>query len=203
MERTNKNSSNGAAQWQPQLDQKYVIGFGKGVRVGNFRLYKLNASVGSKEHVPALVVASLSQAWKVQIPSTLNMYGFIEMLYRTYVDGNEQPINIVLSNLMNATTMPDARYHRLINDLASIWADPNMTIEKDGAKVSVPDAIANDVRWVWEEVLSDYAKQKELDDTEEAQRQLGKDETFHAMVDEMEKSRKEGKKSEKDDALKK
>ena len=43
------------------------IGFGKGVRVGNFRLYKIRKGVGSKETVEALVVSSLNQSWSVTI----------------------------------------------------------------------------------------------------------------------------------------
>lgn len=168
-----------------KTDAKYEIGFGKGVRVGNFRLYKLRASVGAKQHLDSIVITDLSQGWKVQIPSTMNNYLLIQDAYKLYVDGNEEPLRIMIDNLWFTTTMPDARLHRLLMDLSVIWSNPDFVVEKDGAKTPLPDAIANDVRWVWEDVLNQYEADKEAEEQSPDEKQLARDETFHKMLDEL------------------
>ena len=49
------------------VSQEPKITFGKGVRVGNFRLYKIRKGVGSKETIEALTIASLDQTWSITI----------------------------------------------------------------------------------------------------------------------------------------
>ena len=94
--------------------QEPKITFGKGVRVGNFRLYKIRKAVGSKETVEAIVVSSFSQAWSVTIPSTLPIYTMIEDAYSTYMKGDERMLNMLLANFQNATLTPRADYHYLL-----------------------------------------------------------------------------------------
>ena len=48
------------------------IGFGKGVRVGNFRLYKIRKGVGSKETIEALTIGFIGpNLERITIPSTM------------------------------------------------------------------------------------------------------------------------------------
>ena len=104
--------------------QEPKITFCKGVRMGNFRLYKIRKAVGSKETVEAIVVSSFSQAWSVTIPSTLPIYTMIEDAYSTYMKGDERMLNMLLANFQNATLTPRADYHYLVNCIAQIFADP-------------------------------------------------------------------------------
>lgn len=175
----------------PETDPKYKIGFGKGVRVGNFRLYKIRASVGAKQHVDAIIAASLNQTWKVQIPSTTPMFAWIELLYKDYVDGKQDGLNMVLSNMMNASLTPRADYHYLMNCIAQIFADPNGKFKKDGKEYTFIEAVCNDVRWIGEKLQSEYeADRKAEEESPEAEEQLKRDETYHSMLDEMERLKK-------------
>lgn len=166
-------------------DARYRIGFGKGVRVGNFRLYKIRASVGAKQHLDSIIAANLGQSWKVQVPSTVPMYSFIEALYRDYADGKRNGLEMVLANMMNASLTPRADYHYLVGCIAQIFADPNGKLTKDGKEHTFVEAVCNDVRWIGEKLQSEYeADRKAEENSPEAETQLRHDETYHTLLDE-------------------
>ena len=166
------------------------IGFGKGVRVGNFRLYKIRKGVGSKETIEALVVSSLSQSWSVTIPCTLPIYNLIEDAYESYRKGDDRMLNMLLANFLNATLTPRADYHYLVNCIAQIFADPNGEVEKDGNKFKLYDAVANDVRWIGEHIATEYEQDKLDEEQHPDEEALKRDETFHDMVEELQKMEK-------------
>lgn len=171
---------------QPEVDPKYNIGFGKGVRAGNFRLYKVRANVGAKQHLDSLVIANLSQSWKVQIPSDMPMYAFIEVLYRDYVDGKQNGLNMILSNMLNVALTPRADYAYLVNCITQIFADPNGSFKKDGKDITIVDAVCNDIHWIAENLQEQYKKDQEAEENSpEAEAQLKRDETYHSMLDEI------------------
>jgi hypothetical protein len=176
--------------------QEPKITFGKGVRVGNFRLYKIRKAVGSKETVEAIVVASFSQAWSVTIPSTLPIYSLVEDSYSSYVKGDEMMLNMLLANFQNATLTPRADYHYLVNCIAQIFADPEGEVEKDGNKFKLYDAVANDVRWIGERIATEYEQDRKDEEQHPDEEALKHDETFHEMLDEL---KTEEEKSAKDD----
>ena len=174
------------------------IGFGKGVRVGNFRLYKIRQGAGSKETIEALVVSSLSQSWSVTIPCTLPIYNLIEDAYESYRKGDDRMLNMLLANFLNATLTPRADYHYLVNCIAQIFADPNGEVEKDGNKFKLYDAAANDVRWIGERIATEYEQDKLNEEQNPDEEALKRDETFHDMVEELQKmEKKETKDGEK------
>ena len=170
--------------------QEPKITFGKGVRVGNFRLYKIRKAVGSRETVEAIVVSSFSQAWSVTIPSTLPIYSLIEDSYSSYVKGDERMINMLLVNFQNATLTPRADYHYLVNCIAQIFADPEGEVEKDGNKYKMYDAVANYVRWIGERIATEYEQDEQDEEQHPDEEALKHDETFHEMVEELQKMEK-------------
>lgn len=171
---------------EPKTDPKYKIGFGKGVRAGNFRLYKIRASVGAKQHLDSIIVSNLSQSWKVQIPSDCPMYSFVEMLYADYVDGKENGLNMVLSDMLNTSLTPRADYLYLVNCITQIFADPFGKFTKDGNEITIVDAVCNDIRWIAENLQEQFKKDQEKEErSPEAEAQLKRDETYHSMLDEI------------------
>lgn len=180
--------------------QEPKITFGKGVRVGNFRLYKVRKAVGNKETIEAIVVSSFSQAWSVTIPSTLPIYSLIEDSYSSYMKGDERMLNMLLANFQNATLTPRADYHYLVNCIAQIFADPEGEVEKDGNKFKLYDAVANDVRWIGERIATEYEQDRINEEEHPDEEALKRDETYHEMIDELknieEKDAKNGGKSE-------
>lgn len=180
----------------PHTPQEQKITFGKGVRVGNFRLYKVRKAVGSKETVEAIVVSSFSQAWSVTIPSTLPIYSLIEDSYSSYVGGDERMLSMLLANFQNATLTPRADYHYLVNCIAQIFADPEEEVEKDGNKFKLYDA----VRWIGERIATEYEQDRINEEEHPDEEALKRDETYHEMIDELknieEKDAKDSEKSE-------
>nr|DAM60472.1 MAG TPA: hypothetical protein [Caudoviricetes sp.] len=166
------------------------IGFGKGARVGNFRLYKIRKGVGSKETVEALVVSSLNQSWSVTIPCTLPVYHLIEDAYASSIKDDSRMLNMLLGNFLNATLTPRADYHYLVNCIAQIFADPNGEVEKDGKKYKLYDAVANDVRWIGERIATEYEQDRLNEEQNPDEEALKLDETFHDMVNELQKLEK-------------
>lgn len=179
-------------------DPKYKIGFGKGVRVGNVRLYKVMSGIG-KDREDTLVVSGVQQGWRVYLPASTQQFGMIETLYADYVDGKKAGLMMYLSNMINVSLNIRADYQYLVNCIAQIYANPTGTVEKDGKKISIIDAVANDVRWIGENVQSEYYRDKEDEEnSKEAEEQLKKDETYHKMLDEVEKMEKEEKEGKND-----
>ena len=165
------------------------IGFGKGVRVGNFRLYKIRKGVGSKETIEALVVSSLSQSWSVTIPCTMPIYHLIEDYYTSYEKGDRRNLSILLSNFFCSTTVLPY-YQGLIYSISLMYANPTMEVEKDGNKFKLYDAVANDVRWIGERIASEYEQDKLNEEQHPDEEALKRDETFHDMVEELQKMEK-------------
>lgn len=176
----------------PEL--QHTIGFGKGVRAGNFRLYKIKASVGAKQHIDSIVISNLGQSWKVQVPSTTAMYSWIEILYNDYANGKVDGLNMTLSNMMNVSLTPRADYHFLVNCIAQVFADPNGSFKKDGRDITIVDAVCNDIRWIAETLQEQYKEDQTAEESsDETEKQLKYDETCHSMLDEMETLKEEEK----------
>lgn len=167
-------------------DPKYKIGHGKGVSVGNFRLYKVRMGTG-KDKEENLVVSGIQQGWRVHIPDTVPQYQMIQSLYADYVDGSQMGLNMYLSNMINVSLNIRADYHYLINCIAQIYANPNGTVKKGDKTYTIIDAVANDVKWIGENVQMEYARDKEAEEMSKAAKdQLDKDEVFHSMIDDAE-----------------
>lgn len=189
-----KMSPNGGSEQAKMPELQHTIGFGKGVRAGNFRLYKIKASVGAKQHVDSIVISNLEQSWKVQVPSTKPVYSWIEDLYNDYANGKTDGLNVILPNMMNVSLSSRADYHYLVNCLAQIFTDPNGSFKKNGRDITIVDAVCNDIRWFAENLQRQYKADQEAEEgSEEAEKQLKYDETYHSMLDEMESLEKEGK----------
>lgn len=155
-----------------------TIGYGKGVRAGNFKLYKVKTGIDN-----SIFVSNLTRSWRVQIPSTTPMYAFIEMLYSDYIDGKTQGLEMLLANLINVSLTPRADYIYLINLITQLFANPSEVITaKDGTKHNLVDAVCNDIRWITENLVAERERAKEEEENSpEAEEQLKRDETFDSI----------------------
>lgn len=180
-------------------DPKYNIGYGKGVNVGNFRIYKVKTGIGKDNKADNLVISGIEQGWRVYIPDTVAQYQKIQSLYADYVDGKQIGLQMYLSNMINVSLNIRADYHYLVNCLAQIYANPNGTVKKGDKTYTIIDAVANDVKWIGENVQIEYNRDKEDEDgSEDAKKQLDKDETLHSMIDDVEKLEEKEKKEPED-----
>ena len=165
------------------------IGFGKGVRVGNFRLYKIRKGVGAKETIEALTIASLDQTWSITIPSTMNNFLIIEGLYSS---GETDILERKLQNIYLACTLSLPYLDDLLFMLFAMMVAPdNELTDKEGKKYKIYDALANNVRWVAEDLISKMEQEKfDEENDPEKEENLKHDETFHDMVEELQKMEK-------------
>lgn len=165
---------------------KDLIGYGKGVRVGNFHIYRAKISAGAKEQIDCLVLSNYSKSWRVHIPSTVPMFTWISDLYQDSLSGKEQGINMVLTNIMNVCLTARADYQYLVNCLAQIFINPEEKITKDGHEYTIVEAVCNDIKWFAEKIRDEYEADKKAEENDpEAEKQLSHDETYHAMIDEL------------------
>ena len=164
-------------------------GFGRGVRVGNFRLYKIRKGVGSKETIEALTIASLDQTWSITIPSTMNNFLIIEGLYSS---GETDILERKLQNIYLACTLSLPYLDDLLFMLFAMMVAPdNELTDKEGKKYKIYDALANNVRWVAEDLISKREQEKfDEENDPEKEENLKHDETFHDMVEELQKMEK-------------
>ena len=93
---------------------------------------------------------------------------------------------MLLGNFLNATLTPRADYHYLVNCIAQIFVDPNGEVEKDGKKYKLYDA----VRWIGERIATKYEQDRLNEEQNPDEEALKLDETFHDMVDELQKLEK-------------
>lgn len=171
------------------VSQEPKITFGKGVRVGNFRLYKIRKGVGSKETIEALTIASLDQTWSITIPSTMNNFLIIEGLYSS---GETDILERKLQNIYLACTLSLPYLDDLLFMLFAMMVAPdNELTDKEGKKYKIYDALANNVRWVAEDLISKREQEKfDEENDPEKEENLKHDETFHDMVEELQKMEK-------------
>lgn len=159
---------------------------GRGVRVGNMRLYKIKAHVGDKQTIDAIVISTMSQSWKLQIPSTMPMYSWINDLYEDYSKhGERRPIQLVLNNMLNATCYTSAMYQYIIQYLTLLFADPTLKLKAGDEEKSIIELLFAQIKAAYEDLMVTRAKEKENEETSsEAASQLKEDETYHSMLEE-------------------
>ena len=99
----------------PQENSSQVIPFGKAVRVGNFKVWRGNYTVGrgkGKSSIECIHVSNLDGSWMVRIPSTTTMFSLITNGFAT-ADENlrAQFLGMVLTNSYNCTTSGSEAMH--------------------------------------------------------------------------------------------
>ena len=174
------------------------IPFVKPVRVGNFKLWRSKFQVSAypdldEEQVKRMVaekgrvrkekfdvecinVSNLEGTWKVQVPSTFEMYSVLNALYADFASDDaklkERSRNLfatILGNMMYAATIGNGYYHRALEMVTTCYAYPNILNKKDERhkkfKKDVSALIDAFLSW---RKLWDKAVEERLDEDKEA-----------------------------------
>lgn len=119
-------------------DNQLVIPFGKAARVGNFKLWRSRMGVGSgrdKTQAEVINVSNLDGSWKVQIPSTSEMFGFICSQYATVdFDMRDRMLGMIFTNQMNVSLMPSPALHDGFWLLTEMMAFPYLLLSEKEMK---------------------------------------------------------------------
>ena len=109
-------------------DNPLLIPFGRAVRVGNFKLWRGRLAVGSgkdKTGIETVNVSNIDGTWKVQIPSTSQMFAFICAQYATVdTEKRDQFLGMVLTNMLNINLTPSAALHDSLFFLTEMMSFP-------------------------------------------------------------------------------
>lgn len=111
-------------------DNELIIPFVKAVRVGNYKLWR------TKRDIEYVNVSNLDGSWKVQIPSTAQMFGFICQQYATVdKEMREQFLGMVFTNMQNITLTPSPALHDSLFFLTEMMSFPYLLLpEKEMMK---------------------------------------------------------------------
>ena len=96
------------------IQRKRESPFGKAVRIQNFKMWRTNVSVGSKQTIQAICISNLDGTWKVQIPQTYLMFRALTDLYGTE---DKQDFDILFSFLTNfnfATSISNGHFQNFL-----------------------------------------------------------------------------------------
>ena len=132
-------------------DNQLLIPFNRAVRVGNFKLWRGRMSVGTgkdKTGIETVNVSNLDGTWKVQIPSTSQMFGFICQQYATVdTEKRNEFLGMVFTNMLNVNLLPSPALHDAFFFLTEMMTFPYMLLSekemesrmRDGLKASGMD----------------------------------------------------------------
>lgn len=111
-------------------NNELIIPFVKAVRVGNYKLWR------SKKDMEFIHVSNLDGSWKVQIPSTSNMFGFISQQYATIdKELRENFLGMVFTNMLNISLTPSPALHDSLFFLTDMLSFPYLLLpEKEMVK---------------------------------------------------------------------
>lgn len=171
---------------------KREIPFGKAVRVMNYKMWKVNVSVGNKQTIPAICVSNLDGTWKVQIPSTSLMYSALTDLYSTEEKKDFDILFSFLTNFNFATTISTGHYQNMLILLTYAYMNPQVLDEgfdpADGKNLSHKEFMDRIKSCVVEYQAFAKEQRKEEDLTEEEYKQA---ETAAEMQESLEQMEKE------------
>lgn len=116
-------------------DNPLIIPFGKATRVGNFKLWRGNYTLGrgkDKTAIECVYVSSIDGSYMVRIPATSAMYGFICNQYAT-TDPNikENILGMVFTNFYNIVNTPSPVLHDSLFFLTEILSYPYLILPED------------------------------------------------------------------------
>ena len=111
-------------------NNELLIPFVKAVRVGNYKMWR------TKKDIEYIHVSNLDGSWKVQIPSTSQMFGFISSQYATIdKDLRENFLGMVFTNMLNITLTPSPALHDSLMFLTEMMSFPYLLLpEKEMVK---------------------------------------------------------------------
>ena len=168
------------------MQENSQIPFVKPGRVGNFKIWRSKDQLSvrpdltqeeakrmvaekgkirnEKVDVECINVSNLDGTWKVQIPSTFEMFSVLNALYAD-CNGKDEALqqrakNVLLTiigNMMYSSAIGNGYYHRALEMIATCYANPTLLEKKgDSHKDLVKDAknlVKNFLEWrkAWDE----------------------------------------------------
>ena len=164
-----------------------VIPFVRPVRVGNFKLWRSRFQMSvnvedngvrrkEKVDVECLNVSDVEGTWKVQVPSTFEMFSVLSALYQDYSSDDERLrsksaglFSILLGNMMYATTIGNGYYHRALEIVATCYAYPMILDKKDkrnkDLRKDVDSLVSAFVTWrkLWDKTVEEGRDEEKED----------------------------------------
>ena len=136
MENKNKKV---ALQTQQTKQSELEIPFVKPARIGNFKLWRSKKSLGigrNKYEIEQINISNLDVTWQLKIPATFQIFGLIGEIYKAYKmdsgDGHaEGQLATLFGNMLYASAIGNGYFHRGLNMLATVYANPGLLEKKD------------------------------------------------------------------------
>lgn len=142
------------------MEGRSKIPFIKPVRVGNFKLWRSKYQMSAypeleederkriiaekgkvrkeKVDVECINISNLEGTWKVQIPSTFEMFAVIDYVYADFIgdkaqhDEAQAVFSCIFANMMYVSAIGNGYYHRALEMVATCYADPTVLKKKGG-----------------------------------------------------------------------
>lgn len=120
-------------------DNPLIIPYGKGTRIGNFKLWRTNYAIGSgkeKTTIECVCVSSLDGTWMTRIPSTSQMFSTICNSFATTDETlRDNFLGMLFTNCYNVSNIPSEALHDAFYFLQEMMTFPYMLLpEKEMEK---------------------------------------------------------------------
>lgn len=149
------------------------IPFSKAVRVGNYNLWRSRfrtksegVDKGQQMEIACVNVSTLDGTWKVQIPSTFEMYGIVCGLHDDMSSDDillganaRKSLELIFSNMQYASLIGNGYFHRALMMCATAYAYPSVLEEGDASHAEFVEDFRKMVSdyLVWRKELSTIA----------------------------------------------
>lgn len=116
-------------------DNPLIIPFGKATRVGNFKLWRGNYTLGrgkDKTAIECVYVSSIDGSYMVRIPATSGMFSTICNGYATTdTTIRENFLGMIFTNIYNVSTIPSEALHDSFNFLVEMMSFPYLVLSEE------------------------------------------------------------------------
>ena len=116
-------------------DNPLIIPFGKATRVGNFKLWRGNYTLGrgkDKTDIECVYVSSIDGSYMVRIPATSGMFSFICNQYATTdPDMRDNILGMVFTNFWNICNTPSPVLHDSLFFFTEMLSFPYLILSED------------------------------------------------------------------------
>ena len=124
---------------QTKQAEQVEIPFVKPARIGNFKLWRSKKYLGlgrNKYEIEQINISNLDGTWQLKIPATFQIFGLIGEIYKAYktdgTDGHaEGQLATLFGNMLYASAIGNGYFHRALNMLATVYANPGLLEKKD------------------------------------------------------------------------
>ena len=134
------------------------------IRVGNYKVWRTRVRIKTSDtaekadkkeemYIPCINISNLECTWKVQIPSTFEMYGLLMGLVEDMSAENKETAQnaknallVIFSNMSYATIVGNPYFQKGLRMLASVYAFPSTLDKKDEHHKEFVDEVKSTVK---------------------------------------------------------